>query len=227
MVRNTYDFDQAEQSDFWYVIKDSFGGMEELSSNVRRKVRKALQHYEYKQVEVQEVRENYPTIKATFDEYKVKDRLMNETVFNDYLDYCSENKFDYWGIYDTENKSLVGFCTVHLWDNSCEFGMTAIWPEFLRNGTYPYYGLYYTLNEHYLDNRKFKYVTDSARSVTEHSNIQPFLEENFNFRKAYCKLKLTYKWWFGAIVWTLYPFKKLIPNRTVRAMLRMHGMQTK
>lgn len=227
MVRNTFDFDQTEESDFWFIIKDNFGGMEELSSNVRRKVRKALRHYEYKLVNIQLVRDNYPIIKATFDDYKVKDRIMNEAVFNDYMDYCAGNNFDYWGIYDTENRSLLGFCTVHLWDDSCEYGMTAIWPEFLRNGTYPYYGLYYTLNEFYIDNRKFKYVTDSSRSVTEHSNIQPFLEQNLNFRKAYCKLKLTYKWWFGLIVKLLFPFRGIIPSRNVRAVLNMHGMQTR
>jgi hypothetical protein len=226
MVRNTYDFDQVEKSDFWYVIKDCFGGMEELSSNVRRKVRKALQHYEYKPALEQEVRDNYPIIKATFDNYKIKDRDMNESVFNSYLDECCKNKFDYWGIFNIESNKLIGFCTVHVWDNSCEYGMTAIWPEFLRNGTYPYYGLYYTLNEYYLDNRRFKYVTDSARSVTEHSNIQPFLEQNFNFRKAYCKLRMTYKWWFGIIVKMMYPFRSIVPSRNVRAVLKMHEFRT-
>ena len=226
MVRNTYDFDQKEITDFWYIIKDNFGGMDELSSNVRRKVRKSLQYYEYKLVDIQEVRDNYPIIKATFDDYKVKDRIMNEAVFKEYMDYCDGNDFDYWGIYDTENQKILGFCTVHLWNNSCEYGMTAIWPECLRNATYPYYGLYYTLNEYYLEQCKFKYVTDSARSVTKHSNIQPFLEQNFNFRKAYCKLKMTYKWWFGITVKMLYPFRAIVPSRNVRAVLNMHGMQT-
>lgn len=38
MVRNTYDFDCKEETSFWYVIKDSFDGMEELSSRCRGKV---------------------------------------------------------------------------------------------------------------------------------------------------------------------------------------------
>ena len=226
MVRNTFDFDCKNQTDFWYVIKDSFGGMEELDSNVRRKIRKAEAAFEYKLIDNQTVKQvGYPIIEATFKAYKVKDRAMNETVFNEYLDYCKENKFDYWGIFHKENQQLIGFCTVHLWDDSCEYGITAIWPENLHNATYPYYGLYYKMNEYYLENLKFKYVTDSARSVTEHSNIQPFLEQNFNFRKAYCKLRIRYKWWFGAIVRVLLPFRKLIWSRNVRAVLNMHKMQ--
>ena len=42
MVRNTYDFDCDKETSFWYVIKDKFGGMEELSSKKRNQVKKSL-----------------------------------------------------------------------------------------------------------------------------------------------------------------------------------------
>lgn len=42
MVRNVYDFDCNEDTSFWYVIKDSFGGMEELSSKMRNQVKKCF-----------------------------------------------------------------------------------------------------------------------------------------------------------------------------------------
>ena len=29
LVRNTYDFDCGEETGFWYVVKDSFGGTEQ------------------------------------------------------------------------------------------------------------------------------------------------------------------------------------------------------
>ena len=40
-VRNSYDFDAVGPTGFWYVIKDQFGGMAELSSRVRNKIRKS------------------------------------------------------------------------------------------------------------------------------------------------------------------------------------------
>ena len=83
------------------------------------------------------------------------------------------------------------------------------------------------MNEHYLGELKLKYVSDGTRSITEHSNIQPFLEHNFKFRKAYCKLKVKYKWWFGIIVRALLPFQKQIRNINAKAILRMHKMQTR
>ncbi len=227
MVRNTFSFDQKGPSDFWYIIKDTFEGLDELSSNVRRKIRRAEELFEYKKIEYQTIKDfGFPIIEATFKDYKVKDRSMNKEVFSDYLDYCAKGEFDYWGIFERGNQKLVGFSTVHLWENACEYEITAIWPEYLRNSSYPYYGLYQRMNEYYLSERKFKYVSDGSRSITEHSNIQPFLEQNFKFRKAYCKLKIHYKWWFGAIVRVLYPFRGLIWSRNVKAVLRMHRMQS-
>ena len=226
MVRNTFDFDCEEETKFWYVIKDSFGGMEELSSNERNKMRRSFQVFDFKHVDNETLRKQaYPIAKATFDDYKVTDREMNEAVFNEYLDHCARNNYDYWGAFDKESGELVGFCAVHVWKDSCEYGVIGFMPEYKHNATYPYYGFFYKMNEYYIDNQKFKYVLDGARSITEHSNIQPFLEDNLKFRKAYCKLKIRYKWWFGIIVRVLLPFRKLIWNRNVRAVLNMHRMQ--
>ena len=227
MVRNTFDFDCNEKTDFWYVIKDSFGGMEELSSNERNKIRRSNQVFDYKLVDIETVRQKaYPILKETFDDYQIAERKMNEAVFNQYLDNCSKENFDFWGAFDVETHELVGFCTVRLFENSCEYGLIGFLPKYKHNASYPYYGFFFKMNEYYLGNQKFKYVSDGSRSITEHSNIQPFLEQNFNFRKAYCKLKIRYKWWFGAIVRILLPFRKLIWNRNVKAVLNMHLMQS-
>lgn len=228
MVRNTFCFDQKEESDFWYIIKDSFGGMDELSSNERRKIRRANKIFDFQLIDNEIlIKEGYPIIKATFDDYKITDRPMNERVFNEYLDSCSKKNYDYWGVFDKNTEKLIGFCAVHVWDDSCEYGVIGILPEYKHNATYPYYGLFFRMNEYYLGEKKFKYVSDGSRSITEHSNIQNFLIQKFKFRKAYCKLKIHYKWWFGVVVRVLFPFRNFISNINVKAVLRMHAMQTK
>lgn len=225
MVRNTFDFDCKEETDFWYLIKDSFGGMEEHSQNERKKLRHALRSFDFQLVDKELVRQKgYPIIKATYVDYNISDRDMNEKIFNEYLDKCKGNH-DFWGAFDVETQEMVGFCEVRVWDGACEYGLIGFDPIYKHNATYPYYGFFYKMNEYYLDNQKFRYVADGARSITEHSNIQPFLEKNFNFRKAYCKLKIKYKWWFGAIVRVLLPFRRLIWSRNVKAILNMHKMQ--
>lgn len=64
----------------------------------------------------------------------------------------------------------------------------------------------------------------STRSITEYSNIQPFLEDKFKFRKAYCRLQIVYKPIFGFIVNTLYPIRKYMPPK-VKAILYMEAMK--
>lgn len=225
-VRNTFNFDCSEVTDFWYVIKDSFDGMEELSQNVRRRIRKALNIFDIKIIDKQTIKEQgYPIIKATYEDYKVKDRQMSEKIFKDYFEKHDKDNFDFWGVFEKESGKLIGWAAVHVFDNSCEYNLIGMMPGY--KNAYPYYGLYYKRNEYYLGEKGFKYVSDGSRSITEHSNIQPFLEQNFKFRKAYCKLKIRYKWWFGAIVRVLLPFRKVIRNRNVKAVLNMHKMQTK
>ena len=45
------------------------------------------------------------------------------------------------------------------------------------NKHYPYFGLLFEMNKYYLGELKYKYVSDGWRSITAHSNIQPFLEK--------------------------------------------------
>lgn len=226
MVRNTYDFDQKEKSDFWYIIKDSFGGMGEHSSNERKKIRRALKRFVYRKIDKQTIEnKGFDILKKVHENYVVKDRQMNESVFCELLNGWNENDHDFWGIFDINDDRFVGFAAIRLFDVGCFYDMVTVYPEYKHNTSYPYYGFFYKLNEYYLGDKKYHYVTDGTRSITEHSNIQPFLEQNFKFRKAYCKLKVRYKWWFGAIVHVLLPFRNLIGNKNVKAVLKMHRMQ--
>lgn len=225
MVRNTYNFDCPEETSFWYVIKDQFGGMEELSSRTRNKIRHALNFFEYKTIPYEEFEQQvFPILEDTFAHYKVHDRKMNRTIFSDYLKQCQQHHFDYWGIFLKETNEMVGFCTVNNWEDCCEYGYSGVISTYKTSGFYPFYGLYHSLNKYYLENQGFRYVSDSARTITNHSEIQDFLMQQFNFRKSYCELKVYYQWWMRVVVNILYPFRKIIPIPKVKALLNMESM---
>jgi len=241
LVRNIYHFDQNKESHFWYIIKDTFGGLEEFSSNERNKIRRSLKDLSFEKVGIDLLKaKGWNILKATYEDYAVSDRDMDENVYLNYLSECEKQDFDYWGIFDQDR--LIGFCTVWLWPsevweyglvgnkpdyklNSCEYGLIGILPEYKHNNTYPYYGLFYKMNEHYLGERGFRYVADGARSITEHSHIQDFLMQNLNFRKAYCQLSIHYRWWMKIAVNLLYPFRKIISLPRIKAILNMEAMQ--
>ena len=225
LVRNTFNFDQSEKSGFWYIIQDTFQGSEDYSSKERNKIRRSEKVLTFKKIGIDLLRQKgWKIIEATYSDYAVKDRMMNETIYLDYLSSSERQRFDYWGIFDQER--LIGFCTVWLWSpDSCEYGLIGLQPEYKHNNTYPYYGLFYNMNAYYLGEKAFRYVTDGARSITEHSHIQDFLIQNFNFRKAYCQLAVHYCWWMKIVVRVLYPFRKIITLPRVKAILNMEAMQ--
>ena len=226
LVRNTYSFDSQEETNFWYVIKDHEEGMETLPSRVRNKIRHAFNSFDFRLIPFEMLKEKgYAIIEETYADYAVHDRAMNEEIFLEYLKQCQEKPFDYWGIFAKETQQLVGFCTVTLWDYCCEYGVTGILSKYKKGNYYPYYGLYQHLNQYYLREKHFQYVSDSARTITEHSQIQDFLIQNFGFRKAYCHLEVHYQAWMKLAVKMLYPFRKIIPLQRVRAILNMEAMQ--
>ena len=229
MVRNTYDFDTKEETSFWFIIKDKLEDISELPFSARRNIRRAFKFYNYRKTDKNYVINNcYDIHLARQKSYRLKNRIMNR---NDFLsmieEYEMENDIDYWLVEKKDTNEIVGFSINRVKENSCDYDFMSCKPNALRNRTYPYYGLIYTMNQYYLGEKKLKYVCDGSRSITEHSNIQPFLEYNFKFRKAYCKLNVYYKWWFGVVVKLLFPFRNIIPFRNVKAILRMEEYSRK
>lgn len=227
MVRNTYDFDCKETTSFWNLIKERFGGLDELSGNTRKKVRRSLEKLDFRLIDIDLIRqEGYPILEATFKDYAVTDRITNRKTFEDYLQWCELKHYDYWGVFDRTDNTFIGFCANRVWKDACEYGVVGIKPEYKRkNTTYPYYGLFHSMNQYYLEEKGLRYVTDGSRTITQHSNIQPFLEEKFNFRKSYCHLEIHYNRWMKLAVKILCPFRKIIPIPQVKAVLNMESMQ--
>lgn len=82
MVRNTYDFDCEKETSFWYVIKDKFGGMEELSSKKRNQVKKSLKTYNVRKVSAEEILSvGLPIYQEACESYKVKTSILLQMNF--------------------------------------------------------------------------------------------------------------------------------------------------
>lgn len=226
LVRNTYDFDCNEETSFWYVIKDSFDEMTELSTKVRNQVRKSLKTYNIKIVSANEMLEHgYSIFCEAIENYKVKAQLFSKESFEERIQTESKKgNVEYWMVFEKESNCPVALSINTVYKDCCEYNTMKAIPAYLRNSTYPYYGLIYEMNRYYLGGG-LMYVNDGARSITEHSNIQPFLIDKFKFRKAYCKLQIKYVWWMRVFVNLLYPFRKIIPIQKVKSILQMEAMK--
>lgn len=229
MIRNTYDFDTKEETSFWFVIKDKIEDISELPASTRKKIHKALRTYNIRKIELDELETfAYEIIVSAEKSYKIKSKATNKEDYNSLInEFRGRENYDCWCVENKVNGKIVGFSINYIKENSCDYDYAKCSAESIHNSTYPYYGLFYVMNQYYLGEKKLKYVCDGSRSITEHSNIQPFLEYNFKFRKAYCKLKVHYKWWFGVVVKLLFPFRNIIPFRNVKAILRMEEYSRK
>jgi len=227
LVRNNYNFDTNQKTAFWYIIKDAFGGMDELSSRTRNKIRRSLKTYDIKRVGTNDILEfGLKIYNSALEHYKVKAQTISKEQFDDMIEKnAKDNRFQYWGVFEKETNNPVALSICILYNDCCEYRTLKCIPSYLHNSTYPYYGLFYEMNRYYLQDLKLRYVSDGARSITEHSNIQPFLEEMFNFRKAYCNLQIEYKWWLGLAIKVLYPFRKIIKIKKIQSLLRMEAMR--
>lgn len=221
LVRNTHDFDCGEEADFWYVVKDAFGGMEELSGKMRNQVRRSMANYSFRRMTREELLSmGYAVHKAAATGYKVKAHVPTEKEFQADITEGPEN--EYWGAFDKNDGHLAAFAKNIVYERMCDYSVMKALPDELPR--YPYYGLIYTMNQYYLKECGLRYVNDGARSITDHSNIQPFLIQKFHFRRAYCRLNIVYKPWLAIIVKFLYPLRNWIPVSSVRNLLYQESM---
>jgi hypothetical protein len=224
-VRNICDFDSTKETSFWFIIKDSFKGMDEMKSKMRNQIRKAQNSLDIQPVSKEYFLENgYDVYLESYTRYKeIRDKPLAKELWIKQINDSNINNTEYWGAITKETQKLIAYGVNLIQDNICKYTTLKAIPEYL-NQYYPFYGLIYAMNEYYLAERKMLYVTDGARSITEHSNIQSFLDK-FNFRKAYCSLTIIYHPLLKVIIGILYPFRKKIPIKEIKYLLNFEAMQ--
>ena len=223
MVRNTYDFDTKEETSFWFIVKDHLENISELPFSARRNIRRALRFYNIRKINVNEFFEKaLPIINSAQKSYKVKSKVTSKKEFDKEIEqYKKDDNKEFWIVERRSDNEAVAIAINTIKEDSCEYDTMRCKAEALKDRTYPYYGLIYIMNNHYLGERKLRYVNDGSRTVTEHSSIQDFLIHNFKFRKAYCKLKIHYKCWLSVVIKLLFPFRNIIPIRNIKGILKM------
>lgn len=219
MLRNLYDFDCHEETNFWYIIKDSYSETE-YSKRTRKYIDKANARFDIRKISKDRMlRQGFAVYEKAHSHYQVNDGFrMKQSEYVHELNSMSDNEYEFWGCIDRETDMLQAYSVCHVHDDMCWFKYSRANPEFMAK-FYPMYGMYDARHRYYLTERKLKYVLTSARSITEHSNIQNFLIEKFGFRKAYCRLRIYYRPWLKILVSTAYPLRKYIPCRPIRNLL--------
>jgi hypothetical protein len=211
-IRWTSEFDK-DDGIFWYIIKESFGGMEEMSSNTRSKVRRGIRHFIIGPLSFGELKDKgYSPYFNAFQRFTTFEKPMDEAEFKSYVFFLEKSgHYEIWGIWSSENSELAGFSANLILGPTCFYETIYFDPFYLKK--YSSYALFYEMNRHYLEERGFKYVHDGTRSLSHDTNVQEFLVDKFKFRKACCNLHIAYRYDIGLLVKMLYPFRNPIYKR--------------
>ena len=207
-ARWTSDFDSENETEFWYVICDQKFHISDYSRNTRNQIRRGLRNCKVELINKEIVIKNgFDNYNAAFRTYNTHLRSKNIEEFKEELINLSD-EWEFWGIFHKEK--MIGYSQNRVIDNYCDYSTIKIYPKYLK--MYASYALFYEMNKYYLNEKRLKYVSDGARSISHQSNIQDFLIKKFKFRKAFCQLHLLYQPRIKMIVDLLYPFRNLILN---------------
>ncbi len=202
-------FDTKQETAFWHVIKSAPCNLQELSKNTRNQVRKGLKNCTIRRVCPSQLAEaGYEVYRKAMESYETDLRIMEKIEFQNILKEMALLKdYEFWGAWDLEDH-LVAYAQNKIQDHSCNYQVIKLDPKYLK--LYAGYALIYSMNLHYLNERKVLYVNDGAKSIRHDTGVQNFLIQKFRFRKAYSHLHVSYVPLIGIAIRILYPFRSII-----------------
>lgn len=210
-LRYTNDWDTQNKSEFWFVIKDGNEDINFYKSKIRNQIKKGLKNCIVKKVSCEEIAKyGYEVYKKAFDNYNTTLTIASKDKF--YEDTLKNIHYDYFAVYSmlengNEDK-MIAYSSNLIEGNSCNYKTIKFDPDYLS--LYPSYALIHEMNKYYLNELLLDFVNDGARSISHDTNIQSYLIQKFDFRKAFCKLNIDYRWDIELLIKILFPFKNII-----------------
>jgi hypothetical protein len=227
LVRWVSDFDCRFPTEWWYVIKDGKVNIDDLSGNSRSNLRRGLKRCYVSRLNADYIANNaFPVYKNAFAGYKTHQNPLSQKQFMEsILRNPRKDLVDYWGVFDQDDKKIIGYSRNSYHNDACEYIESKYDPDYLKN--YSSIVLFFEMCHYYLNERGALYVSNGQRTISHDTNIHEFLIQRLNFRKAYCRLNIVYSPLMRVIVNILFPFRSLFSplNENLSALLKQEEIQ--
>jgi hypothetical protein len=211
-------FDELDSGPWWHVVKTDFDDLQALKKKTRRDVRSGLNKYSCSPIRRERVlEEGYQVYLDAFSRYDTHEPIFTQKSFQQAINGLPENT-EFWGAED-EAGELVAFSENYIESETCFLNTMWFRPSALRQCVA--YALFYEMHRHYLEERKFDYVSDGARSISHNSSIHDFLMSKFGYRKAYANLHVVYKHWLYMAVRLVFPFRAFIARVNLNPLIKV------
>ena len=211
-ARWTSDFDCGRETNWWYVIKPEPFDIAALNSKKRYKINRGLRYFDVRQIDPMEYLEDIYRIQTlAYQAYPEKYRptvereKLFETVSEEwtkpgaavFMAFHRESgmpegyihmQVEDTCIYSIAQKAVPAYEKFHI-NHAMLAGVLDYWKEELGNG---------------------KYFCVGARNIQHETAFMDFVEENFGFRKAYCRLNISYNPRVKWLVTVLYSVRGIL-----------------
>lgn len=229
-ARWTSNWDCGKETQWWYCLKDTSFDIEKIKAKYRYYIRKGERNFNVIRINPLEcVDDLFEVQKRAFSAYPItyrprsiiKERVTAEIIKN------HQNGLIYYGAYGRDDGCLYGFSIVRYKKDYAELLVQKTDPKAEKKqiNAALVYGCLNDMKN--LFDGDF-YLLDGERNVNHITGFQDYLIRYFGFRRAYCKLHITYRPLLKPIIYVIYPIRKVIKafdsNRIihkVNAILKM------
>lgn len=211
-ARYATNFDCKEETQWYWLIKDTSLDISLLKANRRATITKGLKYFTVKIINpVNFKNELFDVLQGSLADYPPKYRnSFTQAYFYSIVDSWVENEWDCFGAFDKETNKLCGYALAYKKGEYAEYMVVKTLPQSQKKQINA--AIAYQICERYLNEHKVKILYAGERNIRHETNYQDYLIKNFGFRLAYCKLNIIYRPWVKFIVNLLYPFRKIIKH---------------
>lgn len=210
LARWTTEFDCGYETNWWYVIKDTPFDISELKAKRRYEINKGIKNFDVKEIDPDIYADELCNVQiAAYSAYPEKYRpSVNREKFISTVHHWDSHVCI--GAFDRESGMLCGYSLLSQESETyVDFKVMRTNPECEKNGVNAalvegilrYFNSFLTHGG---------YICDGARSINHETAFQDYLEKYFGFRKAYCKLHITYNPRLKWVVRLMYPIRSFL-----------------
>lgn len=228
-ARWTEDFDCGYETSWWYVIKDSPFDINALKAKRRYEINKGKRNFEVKRILPRNFIDDLLSVTVSaYSEWPEKYRpVVEKGKFSREIQAWDELVI--YGGFDRDTGELCAYSCLKEHPSYLEFNVLRVKPEHEKKGINA--AMVAAIVESYNDRLCSDfYINDGARAIRHETAFQDYLEKYFGFRKAYCKLKIKYRFPVGSVIRFLYLIRSWIDEDSrigslIYSVLQMEEIQ--
>lgn len=208
LARWTNDFDCGYETEWWYVIKDQPFDIDKIKAKRRWDIKKGISYFEVRYINSSEYAEQLADVQiAAFSAYPEKYRPVvdKEKTINGFK---NDKIGKYYAAFKRDTGEMAAYVILHRNGNCLDLSVEKSKPQYEKLQVNA--AMICGVLEAEKELLKTGYICDCERNVNHETAFPDYLIKYFGFRKAYCKLHMVYRPWFGFVIKCLYPFRKLL-----------------